>query len=247
MIHILEGMFDPPAGTDEATRQKFKEIARIWKKMESREVDNVVTVDGFKYYWSKVRERTALFSILGNHFSHFKAAGKSDKLSRIHALVLLLLCTCFGYAPDRWRSGLAVLLEKIIGAALVTKQRIIVLLEADFDCHNKLIFGKCMLDLAIEYKIVSDKIYSVKERTAAAEDAILYQVLVYDIICQKGAPFIVASVYAAQCYDCMAHSIMVLASRAGKVPKSLVNCMLQPLREMEFYICTFVGRKDNLK
>ena len=46
---------------------------------------------------------------------------------------------------------------------------------------------------------------------------------------------IVASVDAAQCYDRMAHAMMALVSRAGKVPKSSVNCMLQPLREMEFY------------
>ena len=59
--------------------------------MESGEVDIVVTVDDFKYYWSKVRERTAL-SISGRHFGHYKAAAKSDKLSRIHAL-MLSLCT----------------------------------------------------------------------------------------------------------------------------------------------------------
>ena len=58
------------------------------------------------------------------------------------------------------------MLEKIAGVALVTKQRAILLLEADFNCHNKLIFGKRMLDLADEYNIIPDKIYSAKGRTA---------------------------------------------------------------------------------
>ena len=44
------------------------------------------------------------------------------------------------------------MLKKIAGVALVIKQRTILLLEADFNCHNKLIFGKRMLDLASEYR-----------------------------------------------------------------------------------------------
>ena len=92
------------------------------------------------------------------------------------------------------------------------------------------------------------------EKGRTAEDTILHQVLAYDIVRQKRAPFIVALVDAAQCDDRMAHYIMALASRVGKVPKSSVNYMLQPLRKMEFYIRTgysesktFVGGKNNLK
>ena len=44
------------------------------------------------------------------------------------------------------------MLEKIVDVALVTKQCAILLLEADFNCHNKLIFGKRMLNLASENK-----------------------------------------------------------------------------------------------
>ena len=55
-----------------------------------------------------------------------------------------------------------VLLEEIAGVILITKQRAILLMEADFNCHNKLIFGKRMLDLASDYKLIPDKIYSAK-------------------------------------------------------------------------------------
>ena len=123
---------------------------------------------------------------------------------------------------------------------------------ADFNSHNKLIFGKRILDLASNYKLIPDEIYSAKGKTS--EDAILHQVLTYDIARQTQAPFIVASVDAAQCYDRMAHAMMALASRVGKVSKSSVNCMLQQLRKMEFYIRTgygesetFAGGKEEVK
>ena len=63
----------------------------------------------------------------------------------------------------------------------------------------------------------------------------------YDLARQKRVPFVVASVDAAQCYDRMSHAMMALSSRAGKVPKSACNSLLQPLREMEFFVRTGYG------
>ena len=53
-----------------------------------------------------------------------------------------------GSALERWARGLSVILKKIAGVAIVTKLRAILLMEADFNYHNKLIFGKRMMDLA---------------------------------------------------------------------------------------------------
>ena len=63
--------------------------------------------------------------------------------------------------------------------ALVTKLRAILLMEGDFNCHNKSIFGSWMLNLARDYSLVPDEIFSKIGR--AAEEAALMQVfLVYD-------------------------------------------------------------------
>ena len=40
------------------------------------------------------------------------------------------------------------MLEKFAGVALITNLRTILLMKADFNFHNKLIFGKQMMDLA---------------------------------------------------------------------------------------------------
>jgi hypothetical protein len=46
-----------------------------------------------------------------------------------------------GVPLERWRSGLTVLLEKVLGNILVDKLRAICLLEADFNWWLKLIFA----------------------------------------------------------------------------------------------------------
>jgi hypothetical protein len=46
-----------------------------------------------------------------------------------------------GCAPKRWGIGLTVLLEKIVGLVLVKKLRAILLMEADFQMLNRLMFA----------------------------------------------------------------------------------------------------------
>ena len=240
-IEILEGRFTPPDGTDGPTLLLLDEIARIWSEMEEGNVNIVVTKDDFQHFWKRMNERTSS-SYSKLHIGHYKSAAYSEELSKIHALKLSLISQT-GSAPERWARGLSVMLEKIAGVALVTKLRAILLMEADFNYHNKLIFGKRMLDLARKHDLVPEEIYSEKGKTA--EDAVLHQVLAYDIARQKRAPFIVASVDAAQCYDRIAHAMAALTLRASKVPESSVHCMLQPIRDMEFYIRTGFGESSS--
>ena len=53
-----------------------------------------------------------------------------------------------GSPPDRWSYGLTIMLENIAGLALVNKLRANLLMEADFNFHNKLILGKRIADTA---------------------------------------------------------------------------------------------------
>ena len=58
------------------------------------------------------------------------------------------------------------MLEKIAGVALVTKLRAILLMETDFNFHNKLIFGTRMMNLARDNGMVPEEIYNEKGKTA---------------------------------------------------------------------------------
>ena len=72
-----------------------------------------------------------------------------------------------------------VMLEKIAGMALVTTLQAILLMEADFNFHNKLIFSNRLLNLARKHRMVPEEVFS--EKGCTSEDAVLHQVLAYDI------------------------------------------------------------------
>ena len=61
----------------------------------------------------------------------------------------------------------------------VTKLKAILLMEADFNFHNRLIFGDSMMKQARENGLVPEEIYSEKGKTG--EYTILQQVLLFNI------------------------------------------------------------------
>ena len=71
-------------------------------------------------------------------------------------------------------------------------------MEADFNCHNRLIFRDRMMKLTRDNNLVPEETYIKKGKTT--EDAILQQVLLFDILRQFRRPLLVTSVDAAQCY-----------------------------------------------
>ena len=76
----------------------------------------------------------------------------------------------------------------------------------------------------------------------------------YDYARQRLIPLVTSSVDAAQCYNRIAHKMLALTLRGSKVPQKTVNSMLQPIREMEFYVrtafgesTTYAGGKEKVK
>ena len=153
---IRKGTFTPPPDTEPATLIILKDIARLWEIMGAGEIYITVSVEDFQHYWRQMKDRTAS-SVSGVHFGHYKAAGQSDFPSEVHALKLYLV-TKTGSTPKRWGRGLSVMLKKIAGVALVTKLRAILLIEADFNCHHRLIFGSRMMERARECGITPGEI-----------------------------------------------------------------------------------------
>ena len=78
-----------------------------------------------------------------------------------------------------WARGLSIILEKVSGVALVTKLRAILLMDADFNNHNHLIFGSQMMNLARQYNMVPEDIFSEKEKIV--EYDIFQHVIVYNL------------------------------------------------------------------
>ena len=73
------------------------------------------------------------------------------------------------------------MLEKMFGCTLVSKLRAILLMEADFNFSNKLIYGVRMMNNVHKHDWMPEEIYSETGKTA--DDGTLAKVIFYDITC----------------------------------------------------------------
>lgn len=199
-----------------------------------------ITTDEFQEYWRVARESTSS-SYSGIHFGHYKAAGQSDFLSRFFAKKISLVARC-GCPPSWWGVGLTAMLEKVASIALVNKLRAILLMEADFNMHNRIIFGSRAINAARARGDIPPEIFSTKGCTA--EDGSWEKQLITDVSRKSKTPCAITSNDAASCYDRIAHAIISLILQAWGVHKSAVAAMLIPIQLMMFFLRTGFGESS---
>ena len=234
---VLDGTYVYPPDFDPATRELVEECARIRQKIPPNSVSDDISTSQWQYRWKSAKEKTSS-SESGLHFGHYKAGAKSDTISTFHALKATLALRR-GIALARWSRGLSVMLEKMFGCTLVTKLRAVLLMEADFNSSNKIIFGERMLDNARRHGFMPEEIYS--ERGKMADDGSLAKVLFYDIVRQSRLSAALASIDAANCYDSIAHAIASLVFQAFGVPDGAIESMLTAIQEMKYFLRTAYG------
>ena len=96
------------------------------------------------------------------HFGHYKAGAKSEAISHLHALKTSIALRR-GISLSRWSYGLSVMLEKEVGCTLLGKLRAILLMEADFNFSNKVVYGVQMLDNARKHRYAQEESCSEKK------------------------------------------------------------------------------------
>lgn len=132
------------------------------------------------------------------------------------------------------------MLEKKPGVILADKLRAILLLEGDFNFANKLLLGSRMMRNAEAHNnTVPEALGSRKHHNA--KELALNRRLIADISRQQVRPLAVASVDAAQCYDCIAHPVGSLACQRLGVPPMFLSCMLATIQCMNFHLRTAYG------
>jgi hypothetical protein len=82
-------------------------------------------------------------------------------LLAMHA-AYLSACAKEGIPLSKWGVDLTVMLEMIIGNNFVHKLQVICLLEANFNCINKMIFAKWMIGVALARKMIPGECFSKK-------------------------------------------------------------------------------------
>ncbi|KAL7521202.1 hypothetical protein ACHAWX_005896 [Stephanocyclus meneghinianus] len=186
---VLKGTYQTPTGSHAGTQCLFQSIATLRRHVPPNSIKQIIT---------RRKQENISSSQSALHFGHYIAGADSDILSDIHALKTSLALH-YGIALSRWKSGLCVMLEKQPGVRLISKLRAILLMEADFNAANKILFGNRMLNQIRRYKLMPEEIFS--ERQRMADDGIMAKVLFYDISRQLRAPAALALVDAANCYD----------------------------------------------
>ncbi len=131
------------------------------------------------------------------------------------------------------------MLEKMFGCALITKLWSILLMEADFNATNKIIYGQRMLHQARKYQLIPEEIYSKWNRLA--DDGTLTKVLFYNIVCQTWLPTGISAVDADNCYDRIAHPIVLLVFQALGVPQEAVVSFLSTIQDMKIFLQQVLG------
>ena len=134
------------------------------------------------------------------------------------------------------------MLEKVMGVKLISKLRAILLMEADFNAANKILYGERMLDNARKYKLMPDEVFS--ERGKEATDGGISKQLFFDIARQLRRPAALASVDAANCYDRVAHAISSLVFQAFGTPINACLSMHSAIQDMQFFLRTAFGDSD---
>eukprot|EP00804_Cyclotella_cryptica_P019018 CCRYP_021151-RA/>CCRYP_021151-RA protein AED:0.39 eAED:0.43 QI:0/0/0/1/0/0/3/0/255 len=152
-----------------------------------------------------------------------------------------------GQPPEQWGVGLTVMLEKIARKVLVSQLGAILLMEADFNMHNR-IEDDCQ---GPGRGPLPPKLFSTHNSTAV--DGSLQKTILLDISCQGKLSCAITLNSASACYNRVVHSIVSLTFQAIGVGKPAIRSMLCPLQRMRFLhqtgfgkLCTYMGGLDDV-
>jgi hypothetical protein len=240
---VLNGTYRYRSDMHQGTKELLQEAGYIRAIVPKDSVETVVTTEAWKEKWSGAKERTSS-SESGMHFGHYIAGRKSDIVSK-HDAMKSTICLKRGFSLDRWGRGLSCMLEKIAGCSLLSKLRSILLMEADYNANNKIIYGMRMLENVRRYGLMAEEIFSEVGKTA--DDGALSKVLFYDIIRQCRLTAAIASVDATNCYDSIAHAIASIIFQACGVPVEGVEAMLSAIQDMKYFLRTAYGDSKNFR
>ena len=125
------------------------------------------------------------------------------------------------------------MLEKTLGVTLVSKLRAILLMEADFNATNKIVYSDRLMKNVRKHNQMPEEIFSKKNRMA--NNGTLCKTLFYNITRQGRVPAAIASVDASNCYDRIAHAIASLVFQAFGVPSIAIETTLGAIENMKFF------------
>ena len=104
---------------------------------------------------------------------------------------------------------------------------------------NKVIFGIQMIDSGNKAKVIPQENHA--HRGSTSIEVAFLRLLTLDISRQRRHCMAMASVGAANCYNCVGHTFLSLACQSFGTPVSAVKVMTHTLAKMKFYLRSGFG------
>ena len=231
-IKVLDGQYEVEGNPEQATMELFGQIARTKSSSGGAAIKGIISGEEWSDGWRRQKEEISS-SFSGLHFGHYKSGSFSPTISHLHVMKSSVAFRN-GTPLERWKSGLAVMLEKQANCMLVDKLRSILLMEADFNFCNKALFGKHMMERVRTVGHMADEIFSDKNRTA--EEGSMTKILFYNVLRQTRKTGTICSVDAENCYNRVAHAIVLLTFQSYGIPLTAAKTVLTAIQEMKFYL-----------
>lgn len=127
------------------------------------------------------------------------------------------------------------MIKKVAGVIKVKKLWAILLMEADFNFFNGLMFTKRMMHQVEAKDWIPLECYGSRKNYEAIDVAV-NRCLIGDLLQQKCIPGVVASVNAETCYDQITHAAGSLCVQKWNVDPNAVIAMLLPIQHMKYFL-----------
>ena len=171
--------------------------------------------------------------------THYKLLAKGKGLLHILARAITLPFQ-HGFSPTRWRTAIQFMLEKEPGNPLITKLRVIQLLEADMNFAFRLLWGKRLVHHALAQNALTPLNFGGRPG-CRVHSALLLKTLSYDYIRYTCLNTNIFNNDAKACFGRIIPSIGLMATECLGMPPTASACMLATIQGMKFFICTAHG------
>ena len=186
---VMDGTYLPPPGTDQYAQELLQEMQRPSPARNPHHLRTIVTTEDHIKAWKKAKEKTAS-GMSGLHFGMHKANCLHRSPADLDASQRSVAHST-GYCYKRWKKGLNVQLLKQSQDFWATKQRIILLMEADFNMNNKAM-GADAMQAGKQLGALARDNYGGRKGLQAAEVS-MNQLLLYDSVRARQGRMIVNS------------------------------------------------------
>ena len=117
-----------------------------------------------------------------------------------------------GFAPERWKRVVDIMLEKTPGDSRSHRLRIIALFESDLNHAKRVLIGRCILHLMEDFKILPSMQFGSKHGQRRTS-AVLKKVLCHDHIRMLKQTAVFVENDAVGCYDRLINNLILMVSK----------------------------------